>query len=988
MAGGGVIADLLLLLLLVAVLLAVLAYRHRLAFRIGVRNTLRARRRTALLIAGLLVATTIISGSLVVGDTIDTLAVHYTVLAVGHTDEVIGNQSASGGYTFFPASVAASVAAATSSDPEIAGVTPEIVASASVLDRTTGIPQVNLYLIGVNESPDSPLGPFVATSGATVAGPAPGEVILDALAASELNASAGDALDVFGATPQPVPLVVQAIAEDDQRAAFPTGGVGNYGSIFTNLSTAQALEREPNAINFLAVTNTGDQAERLAHASAVSATLNATLATIPAAKGLGVDELLTNALATEEATGSGVTTLFLVLGLFSIAAGALLIVGIFLLLAEERKGEMGVLRALGLRGNELVYAFLFEGAIYSAGSALAGTALGVGVGYGLTYAFSVLISEPGLSASALLGSFTVLPSSLVIAYTSGFLLTLATVGLASRRASHLNIVRAVRDLPEPDPPIRTYTLLAGLGVLVAVLGLLLYRATYRGASPLSEPVLGGALLIVGLGLVATRFVRNRWAFTAVGVGLLIWAGDESLRIALIGSTHGGGIYGVFVEGIILVAGGVLLYASNSATIVAGLLKLVEGREGRAPVALIGLAYPGRKPGRTTISLTIFALVAFTLVAIAGTGSSLDASLGQVVEEQSGGYTLVAFSASSAPELPELVASNATLAPYFSEVVPLDTGGITVRAEGSGLAPIDDSLYAGVPGVPPSSDFYTTNRYSYSATEDGMSAAQIATALATEPGVAVVDQSYSTTPNNLATSPASGHPTVNPGARLLLTNPANGNTTVVTVLGVMTQSALTGVFVSPATASSLGIGSENLFLMTVAPGHSASEAELLAKTAFFPYGLVVIDFSGAIAKTIATTEGEIGLLQIFVSLGLIVGIAAMGIVALRAVVERRRDIGMLRANGFTEGMMVRAFLLEYSFVTLLGLAIGTLLGLLIVWNLTHGPEGVSTSVTVFAMPWTNLAVILVGAYALSMLAVAGPTRAAARLPPAVAVRPVE
>jgi putative ABC transport system permease protein len=213
-------------------------------------------------------------------------------------------------------------------------------------------------------------------------------------------------------------------------------------------------------------------------------------------------------------------------------------------------------------------------------------------------------------------------------------------------------------------------------------------------------------------------------------------------------------------------------------------------------------------------------------------------------------------------------------------------------------------------------------------------------------------------------------------------------TEVTVIGVMTQSVLNGVFVAPATAAALGISAQQVFLMALTPATSAAHAATAAQKAFFRYGLVVVNLAGAIAKSIATTEGEIGLLEIFVSLGLMVGIAAMGIVALRAVTERRREIGMLRANGFTERMIVRAFLLEYSFITLVGLAIGTSLGLLIVWNLTHSPEGVSSAVTEFAMPWVSLGIILAVAYLLAMLAVAGPSLAAARLAPAVAVRPSE
>jgi putative ABC transport system permease protein len=133
---------------------------------------------------------------------------------------------------------------------------------------------------------------------------------------------------------------------------------------------------------------------------------------------------------------------------------------------------------------------------------------------------------------------------------------------------------------------------------------------------------------------------------------------------------------------------------------------------------------------------------------------------------------------------------------------------------------------------------------------------------------------------------------------------------------------------------------------------------------------------------------ISLLQIFVGFGLVVAIAAMGIFALRAVFERRREIGMLRANGFTSGMVLRAFLLEYTFVTLLGTVIGVALGLLVIWNLSQSPSAAAAGVSTFAVPWLNLAVLLPLVYGGAMLAVIAPSLRAARLPPAEAVRPTE
>ncbi len=47
------------------------------------------------------------------------------------------------------------------------------------------------------------------------------------------------------------------------------------------------------------------------------------------------------------------TQLFLVFGSFSVIAGMVLVINIFTMLGEERKSEMGMARALGMRRADL-----------------------------------------------------------------------------------------------------------------------------------------------------------------------------------------------------------------------------------------------------------------------------------------------------------------------------------------------------------------------------------------------------------------------------------------------------------------------------------------------------------------------------------------------------------------------------------------------------------------------------------------------------------
>ncbi|HLN50753.1 MAG TPA: FtsX-like permease family protein, partial [Thermoplasmata archaeon] len=565
MALGSTVGLLLLVLVAVGGVTLVLAARHRLAFRIAMRNVRRGRARTALLIAGLLVGTTIISGSLVVGDSVQQLSLHYSYLALGYTDEAIHSKtpySLSTSFTFFPYAVFSQASALVSGHSSIAGITPEIVSSGSAIDRNTGVPETSLNLIGVNGNQSASLGSFVADNGTSITGPAPGKVLIDDQTASALNATVGDTLVVYSQAQIPVLFQVQAVVQENLRGAFLTAGL-TPGDLFVTLSGAQQLENTPGMINYLAVTNTGSQADGAAASSTVSAYLNSTLASLLAANHLQVYSPLQNQLNQATQSSQSTLTIFLVLGLFSIVAGAMLIIGIFVMLAEERKGEMGMLRAIGLRRRELVYAYLFEGVAYAAGSALAGTALGVGVGYFLVYLAGFVLSGEGLPANAIVQSFTVTEQSLVIAYVAGFLLTLVTVVVACRRASRLNIVRAIRNVPEPRPPVRTYTFLAYLGGLLLGLGLLVLLTTARGSSDFSLPISAGAMAILGAGLIAARFLKNRPVFTAVGILLAVWAGWEPLHVYLLGSSHTGGIFIVFVEGIIMVGGTLMAFLFNA-----------------------------------------------------------------------------------------------------------------------------------------------------------------------------------------------------------------------------------------------------------------------------------------------------------------------------------------------------------------------------------------------------------------------------------------
>src|SRR3954447_10501480 len=70
-----------------------------------------------------------------------------------------------------------------------------------------------------------------------------------------------------------------------------------------------------------------------------------------------------------------------------------------------------------------------------------------------------------------------------------------------------------------------------------------------------------------------------------------------------------------------------------------------------------------------------------------------------------------------------------------------------------------------------------------------------------------------------------------------------------------------------------------------------------------------------------------LILAFMGLGRLVGIAALGVIAIRSVVERRQQIGVLRAIGFKHWMVQLGFMIEFSFIAMMGIAIGVSLAYL-------------------------------------------------------------
>jgi hypothetical protein len=116
------------------------------------------------------------------------------------------------------------------------------------------------------------------------------------------------------------------------------------------------------------------------------------------------------------------------------------------------------------------------------------------------------------------------------------------------------------------------------------------------------------------------------------------------------------------------------------------------------------------------------------------------------------------------------------------------------------------------------------------------------------------------------------------------------------------------------------------LLRTAPGVADEALAADLQGEFLRHGLVATRIRHLVEQAFAANRSFFRLLQGFLALGLVVGVAGLGVVMVRAVRERRRTVGVLRALGFPAGVVRRAFLIESSFVALEGILLGTGLSL--------------------------------------------------------------
>jgi putative ABC transport system permease protein len=774
-------------------------------------------------------------------------------------------------------------------------------------------------------------------------------------------------------------------------AAVAHGGRGDLfdfrEALFVRLEEAQALWGREGQVNLVKLSNPGGVEEGEAGTDAAMRVLEAKLADLrarhphdAAVQGLEAKPLKREFLAAADAKGQTLTGMLVFAGSLSIVTGLLLILNIFTMLAEERRSELGMARAVGLGRLDLVRLSLLEGSVYAVAAAAIGSLLGLGLAYGMIQVMNAVVANLAADLSFPPIGFAPSWTALLLAFSTGALLTFATIAGASWRASRLNVVRAIRRLEEPEQVgSRVASLaiglpLAGLGLAVALLGWL-PNPVVRALLPeyaLSLQMAGPLVLALGLGVALRPFVRRHLLvpLLAGALGLyytatyfLITRYDNATEANLVGP----------LRGLVLTLCVVVLVVHWERAIrwlAAGVARL----PGMRAVAVPAMAYPLHRKFRTGMTLAMFSVVILSI----GFFSIFGALFETDPERQTGGFDVEARTTLGVPDLARhdrgevpagTVQGVVRLVEYRSE----DRGFITVEGEQTGTFRDYHHVVYGY-----GADFVAAQRFGLTERlPEFASDREVYDAVLARDDLVLVSYIYSTDAAGQSFAHRAGD---------TLEMHLGETVRTYTIAGIQEQYHFPGIFLPQQEVDALFPGSGHLYLYHLREG---ADAEAAAQALESNYRDVGMDARSTVAQVLdeqASFRQVLGAMKLFLGLGLLVGVLSLGIITSRSVLERRQEIGMLRALGYSGRQVRRIFFTEVTTTVLLGAVVGIACAILVTYGLWFAV--IRDLNYPYLIPWGEVAAVVGVSYVVAMLATLLPIGRSARVPPAEALRYLE
>ena len=641
----------------------------------------------------------------------------------------------------------------------------------------------------------------------------------------------------------------------------------------------------------------------------------------PSAVGLFFRPVRAEALAaSDQALDFG--QLFLSLSMFLLVAALILMGLLFSLGVEQRSEEVGTLLALGFPPRRVRRLLLAEGAVLAAVGAV------VGLGLGVWYTRAVLVALSTVWSGAVGGTpsltYHAEPRTLAVGVAAGMLVALGSIWLGVRRQARR--------------PARA--LLAG---------------DVEDAHAVSAPRGGGRRVGLWVSLVAA-------AGALVMVGIVVAARGE------------GQVAFFFAAGAVLLAAGLGLVRS--------LLAAIERLSVAARLTLNGLGWrnAARRRGRSLATVALVACGSFLMIAV---GANRRDPLADAADRRSGTGGFALYAESSLPISRDLAD------PKAQEAVGLDAAAM----EGVAIVPLrvheaDDASCLNLNrvtrprlvGVRPAA---MASRFTFAKTIEGAPAGDPWRLLERRAGPVVESISHDRAGDEAV--PAVGDAatiTWSLGKKVgdvLPYTDERGRTFSIRLVGSLAGSMLQGGLLISEEAFIEKFPSESgyrMFLVDAPAGKSGEVGRALAR-ALAGTGLAVQPAPERLADFLAVQNTYLAIFQALGGLGLLLGTAGLGMVVMRNVLERRGELALLRAVGFSRGALEWLIVWEHWGLLALGLGCGVAAALVAVAPALASPGAPAPTGSLALVVLGVAASGLVWTYLAARWALGGPLLAALR-----------
>lgn len=181
----------------------------------------------------------------------------------------------------------------------------------------------------------------------------------------------------------------------------------------------------------------------------------------------------------------------------------------------------------------------------------------------------------------------------------------------------------------------------------------------------------------------------------------------------------------------------------------------------------------------------------------------------------------------------------------------------------------------------------------------------------------------------------------------------------------------------ATASVIDVDSVEWVTAKVADGYTAAQAEAAMETIVADYPQLNVQSSAEYRESVeAEIDQLINIISVMLALAIIIALLGIGLNLALSVVERTREIGLLRAVGMTRSQTRRMIRWEAASIAMFGAVLGVATGILFGWGAVEAiPDTFLSTVTI---PVARLAVMVAVAGVAGVLAAVLPARRAGRL----------